>query len=80
MKEAMRNCHWKPKDGKCKQNLWKESAKEFILRDVTFKEHSCVLSGDLRIPVSSVFIYCCFFIQATFLQYLFTRYLPAPSQ
>ena len=65
MKEAMHNYYWKQKDGKCKQNLRKEIADDLIV--LTCKEHSWILSGDLRTIVSSVFIYCYFFIQATFL-------------
>ena len=65
MKEAIPNYSWKQKDRNCKQNPWKETAEELIV--LTCKENSCVLSGDLRTTASSIFIYCCFFIQATFL-------------
>ena len=65
MKEAIPSYSWKQKDGKCKQNPWKETAEELTI--LNSKENSCVLSGDLRTTVSSIFIYCCFSIQATFL-------------
>ena len=42
MKETTPGHSWKQKDGKCKQNSWKEAAGELIV--LTCKEHSCVLS------------------------------------
>ena len=54
MKETTPSHSWKQKDGKCKQNSWKKAARELIV--LTCKEHSCVLSRDLRTTASSIFI------------------------